>query len=226
MRTDVILLPGLHGSTSLFDTFVALAPPWARCRPISLPLDGSQHFDALADVIEPQLRPLEGFVLFGESFSGPLAARLAARLGRKVSLLVLCNPLVESPVALAPSLLSSIVRSPMVPIWAVSLALTGGDRRLAAAALRELRALPVHVLGERLAVATAGGREDFLRYLAAPVLAIVGTKDRFLSPSTIEDLFDDVPFGIVRHIDGPHLAAQAAPAAVWAAITGEFERAA
>jgi pimeloyl-ACP methyl ester carboxylesterase len=166
MRTDVILLPGLHGSTSLFDTFVALAPPWARCRPISLPLVGSQHFDALADVIEPQLRPLEGFVLFGESFSGPLAARLAARLGRKVSLLVLCNPLVESPVVLAPSVLSSIVRSPMVPTWAVSLALTGGDRRLAAAVRREVRALPVPVLVERLAVALACGREDLLRYLA------------------------------------------------------------
>jgi pimeloyl-ACP methyl ester carboxylesterase len=226
MRIDVVLLPGLHGSTSLFDTFVALAPPWARCRPIALPLAGSQHFDALADVIEPRLRPLEGFVLFAESFSGPLAARLATRLGRKVSLLVLCNPLVESPVALAPSVLSSIVRSPMLPTWAVSFAMTGGDRRLAAAVLREVRALPVHVLVERLAAAAAAGREDFLRYLAAPALAIIGTRDRLLSPRMIEDLFDNVPFGVVRHVEGPHLAAQAAPAAVWAAITGEFERAA
>jgi pimeloyl-ACP methyl ester carboxylesterase len=226
MRTDVILLPGLHGSTSLFDTFVALAPPWARCRPIALPLVGSQHFDALADVIEPRLRALEGLVLFGESFSGPLAARLAARLGNKVSLLVLCNPLVESPIGLAPSVLASIARSAMLPTWVASLAMTGGDRRLAAAVLREVRALPVPVLVERLAVALACGREDFLRYLAAPVLAIIGTRDRFLSPSMIEDLFNDVPFGIVRHVDGPHLAAQAAPAAVWAAISGEFERAA
>jgi hypothetical protein len=45
MRTDVILLPGLHGSAALFDAFIALAPAWARCRVVSLPVDGAQSFD-------------------------------------------------------------------------------------------------------------------------------------------------------------------------------------
>jgi len=225
MQADVVLLPGLHGSTSLFDTFIALAPPWARCRAIPLPIDTAQRFDALADAIEPQLRGLEGFVLFGESFSGPIAARLAARLGSKVALLVLCNPLVEVP-AIAPSLLSPIIRSPMLPSWLVSFVMAGGDRRLAAAILREVRALSAPILDERLAVVASASREDLLRHLAAPVLAVTGARDRLLSPKVIEDLFVHVPFGVVTSIDAPHLAAQASPAAVWRVITDEFEKAA
>ena len=51
MKTDVVLLPGLHGSTALFEGFVALAPPWARCRPIALPTSCDQTFDKLTDAI-------------------------------------------------------------------------------------------------------------------------------------------------------------------------------
>lgn len=226
MRTDVILLPGLHGSAALFDPFIALAPAWARCRVVSLPVEGAQSFDALAERIEPGLRSLEGFVLFGESFSGPVAARLASRLGSKVSLLVLCNPLVESPIAVAPSLLSSFARSRLMPTWPVALAMTGGDRELAAAVLRELKALPADVLARRVAVASSARREDLLPYLVAPLLVITGTSDKLLSPRITEELIEQVPFGVFTRVDAPHLAAQTAPASVWAAITGEFERAA
>lgn len=226
MRTDVVLLPGLHGSTALFDSFIALAPPWARCRAIALPTEGLQTFEALAAAIEPQLRSLEGFVLFGESFSGPVAARLAARLGSKVSLLVLCNPLVESPIAAASSLASAFIRSRFMPQWPIAFAMTGGNRALAAAVLREIKALPGDVLARRVAVATSARREDLLEHLVAPILVVAGASDRLLSSRVIEDLIGQVPFGVLAQIDAPHLAAQVAPAAVWAAITDEFERAA
>jgi pimeloyl-[acyl-carrier protein] methyl ester esterase len=226
MRTDVVLLPGLHGSTALFDSFIALAPAWARCRAMALPTEGSQSFDALAAALEPELRSLEGFVLFGESFSGPVAARLATRLGSKVSLLVLCNPLVEPPIGVAASLVSSFARSRLMPRWPVAFAMTGSNRDLAAAILREVRALPGDVFAHRLAVASSARREDLLEHLVAPVLVIAGTSDRLLPARVIEDVLERVPFSVFAQIDAPHLAAQVAPAAVWAAITGEFERAA
>ena len=92
MKTDVVLLPGLHGSTALYDAFVALAPPWARCVPVALPTLGDQSLDGLATTLEAEFRRLEGIVLVAESFSGPIAVRLAARLGQKVALLALCKP--------------------------------------------------------------------------------------------------------------------------------------
>src|SRR5688572_15222744 len=167
MKTDVVLLPGLHGSTALFEGFIALAPAWARCRPLALPADCPQTFAALAAALEPQLRTLETFVLFGESFSAPVAARLSQRLGSKVALLVLCNPLIEGPFTMASSIGASFIQSRWIPSWVVASAMTGGDRRLAAALLREVRNLPRDVLAARLAAAATANRDDLLRYLQA-----------------------------------------------------------
>ena len=226
MKTDVVLLPGLHGSTALFDTFIALAPSWARCLPMALSVEGDQSFDTLAAQLEPKVKALESFVLFGESFAAPVAARLAERLGSKISLLVLCNPLVESPVPIAPFFAAPLLHSGVVPIWLVAFAMTGGNRPLASAVLREIRALPKEVLERRLAVACAAGREDLASRLSAPVLGIVGSDARLISPSIIEDVLTRVPFAVQVTLAAPHLAAQVAPAAVWAAISEEFESAA
>jgi pimeloyl-[acyl-carrier protein] methyl ester esterase len=226
MKTDVILLPGLHGSTALFEGFVALAPPWARCRPMALPTDCLQTFDKLADAIEPQLRALERFVLFAESFSAPIAARLSQRLAPEVALLVLSCPLIEAPFLIPSSIGASFIQSRWIPSWAVAAMMTGGDRRLAAALLREARKLPRDLFAARLATVATASRDDLLAYLQAPVLGIGGTSDRLLSSRLTEELMKDVPFGIYTELAAPHLAAQLVPDRVWAAITEEFESAA
>ena len=225
MRSDVVLLPGLHGSTALFESFIALAPPWANCLPVPLPAEGDQSFGALADRIEPAIRTLESIVLFAESFSGPIAARLAKRLGSKVALLVLCNPLVQAPFPFAPPF-PAFLASRAVPTAVVALAMSGGDRVIARRVQREIRELPPEVLGHRIRVACAARSVDISNRLNAPVLGIVGTKDRLLSPSRIQRVLANVPFARVAELPLPHLAAQAGPAAVWAAITDEFQRAA
>jgi pimeloyl-ACP methyl ester carboxylesterase len=226
MKTDVVLLPGLHGSTELFHGFIALAPPWARCRPVALPEQPDQSFDALANSLTKELASLEGFVLFGESFSGPVAARIAQQLGTKVSLLVICNPLVEVGLAVHPNFGASLLRSNFVPSWAVAFAMTGGDRRLARAVIREVRKLPHDILAGRLAAASSARREDFSSLLAAPLLAITGKLDRLVNPRNIEELLNQVLFAIHREVAAPHLAAQVAAPQVWAAISEEYETAA
>ncbi len=226
MKTDVVLLPGLHGSTALYDAFVALAPPWARCRPLPLPTLGEQGFDGLAATLESELRHLEGFVLVGESFSGPIAARLAARLGQKVALLVLCNPVVEIGFELSPKLAASILVSPAMPVWCAAVALSGGDRSLARAALREVRLLSKETLRGRLSAVFSAAAVDFSSYLVAPLLSILGTRDRLVSQARARDVCAKVPFGTLVELDAPHLVVQTKPAEVWDAITDEFESAA
>jgi pimeloyl-[acyl-carrier protein] methyl ester esterase len=225
MRSDVVLLPGLHGSTALFESFIALAPPWANCLPVPLPWEGDQSFGALADRLEPTVRSLESIVLFAESFSGPVAARLAKRLGSKVALLVLCNPLVRAPLPVAPPF-SAFLASSIIPEAMVAFAMTGGDRAIAARVRREIRELPKDVLTHRIRVACAARSEDISNRLKAPVLGIVGTKDRLVSPKRIQRILSGVPFARQALLPLPHLAAQVAPVEVWAAITGEFQRAA
>ena len=193
---------------------------------MALPTDCVQTFDALADALEPQLRALEPFVLFAESFSAPIAARLSQRLSPHVALLVLSCPLIEPPFAMASSIGASFIQSRWIPSWAVAAVMTGGDRRLAAALLREARKLPRDLLAARLATVATASRDKLLPYLQAPLLGIGGTFDRLLSPRMTEDLMKNVPFGIYTEVEAPHLAAQVAPDRVWAAISEEFESAA
>ena len=226
MKTDVVLLPGLHGSTTLFRSFVALAPPWARCLPLALPTVGGQSFDALADAMLPELRPLEGFVLLGESFSGPIAARLSARLGQKVALLVLCNPVVETGVRVPERILASIVNSSWMPAWCAAIALSGGDMEIARAVLREVRALPKGILAQRLSAVFTATEEALASRLSPPLLTILGTNDNLVSLSRARAFFSRIPQSTVAEIEGPHLIVQTSPVDVWEAISEEFETAA
>lgn len=226
MRADVVLLPGLHGSRALFSSFVALAPAWANCLPLALPTVGGQTFDEIADVILPELRSLEGFVLLGESFSGPIAARLSARLGKKVALLVLCNPVVEMSVRVPEGLLSAIAASAWMPAWGASMALSGGDMSIAQSALDEVRALPKGILPQRLSAVYSATEDALASNLAPPLLTILGTSDNLVSVSRSRAFFSRMPQSTVVEIEGPHLIVQARPAEVWEAISEEFETAA
>jgi pimeloyl-ACP methyl ester carboxylesterase len=180
--------------------------------------------DSLAETFEAELRHLEGFVLVAESYSAPIAARIAARLGQKVGLLVLCNPLVEMSVGLPAGLAASSARWQGMPAWMAGAVLAGGDRALGKAALDGIRALPKEILEARLAFAATA--EELAPFLVAPLLAILGSRDRLVSPGRTRSLLQSVPFSTVVELDAPHLVVQTKPAEVWAAITGEFESAA
>lgn len=226
MKADVVLLPGLHGTRALFDSFVALAPSWASCRPLALPTVGGQTFDALADALLGELRTLEGFVLLGESYSGPIAARLAARLGQRLALLVLCNPVVEMSFRAPERFLAPLMRSPLLPAWCAAIALSGGDTAVARAALGEVRKLPGSILRQRLAGALGAAEGELAARLSQPVLGIVGAADCVVSPSRSRDFFARTAQGTIVELEGPHLIVQTRPREVWAAISEEFESAA
>jgi pimeloyl-[acyl-carrier protein] methyl ester esterase len=226
VRVDVVLLPGLHGSRALFSSFVALAPAWATCLPLALPTVGGQTFDEISDVIFPELKSLEGFVLLGESFSGPIAARLSARLGQKVALLVLCNPVVEMSVRVPEGILASIAASAWMPAWGASMALSGGDMSIARAALDEVRALPKGILAQRLSAVYSATEEELASNLSSPLLTILGTNDNLVSLSRSRAFFSRIKESTIAEIEGPHLIVQTRPAEVWEAISEEFETAA
>jgi pimeloyl-ACP methyl ester carboxylesterase len=193
---------------------------------VALPAGSDQTFDGIAETIEESLRTLEAFVLFAESFSAPIAARIAHRLGQKVALLVLCNPLVEAPLDVFPSFVSALLRVRVISTFAVAMSMTGGDRLLAESIVREVRKLPKRVLEQRVAAACNANRVDLRSHLTAPLVVITGTNDRLLSPRLTRSLVQDVPFAVIAELQAPHLAAQVVPSQVWAVITEEFERAA
>jgi pimeloyl-ACP methyl ester carboxylesterase len=113
-----------------------------------------------------------------------------------------------------------------MPAWGVAAMLAGGDRALGRAALAEVRALPRAVLAARLASAFTATADELGPLLAAPLLAVLGLRDRLVSPARARAILRGVASSTVVDLDAPHLVVQTKPAAVWEAISDEFESAA
>ncbi len=71
----LVLLPGMDGTGMLFDRLIALLP--LDCQIIVLPKGADQSYTYLTEYCIGRL-PREDFVLLAESFSGPIAARIAS----------------------------------------------------------------------------------------------------------------------------------------------------
>lgn len=77
----LVLLPGLDGTGKLFAEFVRALNPTVECVVVAYPKDQPMGYEELEGLVVSALPKDRAFVLLGESFSGPLAIRIAARAG-------------------------------------------------------------------------------------------------------------------------------------------------
>ncbi len=218
MTRTIVLLPGLHGTGDLFEPLLAVAPP--DVRPVVIPLPPIGTYAELFEYLRVRL-PAEGkFVVMGESFSGPLAIEIAKDQPERVAAVILSNSFVSPPRwrlfrFLPWSLLFSIPppkwvvrwffvgrRAPDEVVTAVRNAIANTPRRILAARMREVFSLP-----------EPDGRSG----IAAPLLALTGSLDAFVTPDTSE-LHRIAKTVVIREIAAPHLLLQGAPQAAWSEI--------
>src|SRR5829696_4757703 len=88
-RPTLILLPGMDGTGDLFRPFMDIVPPGWPCRTVSYPTDRILRYDELLTVAERHLCGERDVVVVAESFSGPLALRLACGRPAQVKAVVL-----------------------------------------------------------------------------------------------------------------------------------------
>lgn len=73
-----IVLPSMDGTGELLSDFVAAMAPAFDTEVVAYPRDRILGYDELVARVRPQLPTDEPYLLIGESFSGPIAIRLAA----------------------------------------------------------------------------------------------------------------------------------------------------
>jgi pimeloyl-[acyl-carrier protein] methyl ester esterase len=220
--TRVVLLPGMDGTgrlfRGLFRGFVEHAPAGFAPEPVTLPAQPMAH-DALARRLGPALGLDGGCILVAESYSGPLALRLAAE--HPVRALVLCNSFVAPPHHRALRLLALPLLFRLGPPRAAIRRFFVGPS--ASPALVDevgaaVRSVPPRVLAARLAEVLSADAGEWLARCTAPLLYLRGTDDRLVPEAAVRRITDACSARVAR-IPGPHLLLQAAPAAAWAAIT-------
>ena len=96
-RVCVVLLPGLDGTGVLFRPFLQACPEHVTPVVIDFPRDERLDYAELEQHVVDRLPTADRTVIVGESFSGPLALRVAARRPAGLIGVVLCASFVRPP---------------------------------------------------------------------------------------------------------------------------------
>lgn len=219
----IVLLPGMDGTGELFSKFVLLKPVDFEVTVVALPQEPLSYSD-LERLIEPQIPGDVPFVLLGESFSGPLAIRLAAKRPPNLRGLILCNSFVSPPRAACWKMLpwTTLFHIPP-PNFILRRYLAG--RKASSSLIADIRSaissVPPRVLASRIRTLLTSNSQDALRACDVPILYLRGTADRLVPDSAFRAIAAIIPSAKRREIPGPHMLIQASPVEVWRA-TIEF----
>ena len=211
--TALCALPGLDGTTRMLRGFLAAARDagFTDARAVAYPPDRPLDYAALETLARAAL-PSAPFVLVGESFSGPIALRIAADPPPQLRGLVLSTTFARAPVPL-PAAFAPFARWMPVhgaPAAARAALLLGRWRTPALDAdLRaSLHAVAPDVLRARAAATLRVDARDALPRIALPTLSLRARHDRLLQASTARTLHAGIAGIEVAEFDGPHLLLQ------------------
>jgi len=227
--TTLVLLPGLDGTGELFQPLLRELPAKWQTVVVAYPMDAAAGYDALTG-LAAQLLPIEGpIVLLGESFSGPVAIRLAAKLGSRLKALVLCCTFACNPrpgLSMLGGLIRWLPSLGAMPSSLAALTLLSSNPPAESKALlaTALATLPAAVLRARLRMVMTVDATRELAMVLAPVLYLQATYDRIVPPAAAVDVQRLCPQTVVTRLAGPHGLLQAAPAASAAAMTSFLAR--
>ena len=219
-----ILLPGLDGTATLFEPFVAATPEGFPVRPLALPNDRPRDYGELLTWILPQL-PAEPFALIAESFAGPLALLVADRCPR-VTAVVLCASFVEAPLPRFLARLPDFFWNHPPPRPFVSFFLTGGNQALSDAVRDAVASVPSRVIAHRVAAALSVDVTAELERFARPLLLLTAKLDRVVPARCAQRVRAMKPSARIVEVVASHLVLQSRPADAWGHIAPFLERAA
>jgi pimeloyl-[acyl-carrier protein] methyl ester esterase len=223
----LVLLPGLDGTGKLFAEFVQVLPPDIEPLVVSYPKDRALGYDELEALVLAALPIARPFVLLGESFSGPLAIRIAARAPPGLAAVILSASFARNPFPwlgwarplarwLPLKSLPRWVRAPLM--WG-----SASPQRAPAKMERAMAGVSPAVIRHRIAALLAVDESAALSRIRLPTLLLTAGNDRVIPRSAARWILKSLPGAQVVQIDGPHLLLQTRPAECAAAVL-EFMR--
>lgn len=228
----LLLLPGLDGTGDLFEPFLRALSPETAPEVVRYAKGAQLDYDALEALIAERLPERGPYALLGESFSGPLALRLASRRPDDVVAVVLVATFVTNPVSLVPALARYLVgpwlfrrRAPAFISRHYLVGASASDAWLERVAGNAETVDPA-VMAARVREVLSVDARDALRRCAAPLLYLGAGRDALVPPRVLGELRRVRPD--LEHVtidDAPHLVLQLAPEPAARAIEAFLRRA-
>jgi pimeloyl-[acyl-carrier protein] methyl ester esterase len=212
----LVCLPGLDGTGTLFDDFLAeVALGWERIV-VRYPPHLSSY-DDLVPVVEAAMPEWPRVILIAESFSTPIAIKIAARASGNLRGLVLCAGFASSPLRGVTRFLASAIapilfkREPSES--AVKFFLTGRDspKHLTTAVREAVRRVPPAVLAGRLKQVLSCDVRAELSNIYRPILCVRAKRDRLVRSACTQEILRVSRDARLVEFDGPHLILQRQP---------------
>ena len=205
-------MPGLGGTGALFHRLATELAPMCHAVTISYPLKLTKY-DDLEDWIQPRL-PKSDYILVAESFSGPLAIRLAASQPPGLRGVVFVATFTKSP-RLAPPVSAQAMRA--MPVQSKVLSQAAQPLLMGRWANTEftdkfytaIRRIPAATLANRLEEVIRCDESETLSRLTVPSIYLQATRD-WLVPKRSARPFANHGTKIVP-VEGPHFLLQSQP---------------
>jgi pimeloyl-ACP methyl ester carboxylesterase len=222
LTPTLVLLPGLDGTGKLFADFLKAMDLAVSTTVVSYPPNVPLGYDELESLVRAALPAHGPFVLLGESFSGPLAIRIAASPPPNLVGLILCVTFAGNPY---PGLAWARGLAPFIPLkslprW-VRAPLMWGSASPAKAPRQSERAMAgvaTKVIRCRIAALLAVDETATLGKISVPTLVLCATRDRVVSKAATGGLMRGIHHAQRIDIDGPHLLLQTCPQECAAAV--------
>jgi pimeloyl-[acyl-carrier protein] methyl ester esterase len=224
---QLLLLPGMDGTSRLFEPLIAALPPTVSAVTVAYPPRVAHGYDELLPLVEAAA-PDGPFVAVGESFSGPLAVMLATRRPAGLRGVILCASFVRFPLPV-PERWRGAVRPWMFrwqPLWMLSGVLLGRHAfgRLGRMLRAAVRSVSPEAFAARARAVAGVDVTAQLRDCPVPVLYLQAAGDRVVRPRCWQLVRSLRPDAELVVLPGPHLLLQASPREAAAAMVAFCDR--
>ncbi len=215
-RLKMILLPGMDGTGELFDPLLETLPPNFEPQIVAYPNEPVRSYDELLPQVQHAIPSDSPFLLVAESFSGPLAIKIAATQPANLEALILCATFAQNPL---PALrwIHSFV-SPLFfrlppPRILIRCLLTGSkvSKALADKVLASARSIKPEVIASRIRLVLTVDETQALKSCRVPILYLRATRDRLVGRRCADQILRLSPRAKSVEIDAPHLLLQTEP---------------
>lgn len=224
----LVLLPGLDGTGDLFAPFCRALGSAIQPIVLRYPADPQLSYQDLEAEVRRNLPSQEPYALLAESFSGPIAIKLAAERPPDLRALILCCSFASNP---RPGLVGlrgliayiPFARLPAAPLLSLLLG-AGASGALRAWVGTIVGGLPSALVAARLQAVMRVDVRAALERLLVPVLYLQAAQDRLVPPASGEEIRRRCADCSLLSLPGPHGLLQVEPEAAARQVQGFVAR--